>query len=57
LPRVKSTLVPLLWVVPGLGFSATTLPLRRTDENALVILPTRQWAVASLLRAFASGFP
>src|SRR5690242_3152431 len=42
LPRIKSILAPLLCVVPGLGFSATTLPLCRADENALAIFPTRQ---------------
>jgi len=57
LPTISLTLAPFPSLLPGFGFSPSTLPLFFEGEKALVILPTRQWALLIRALAFASVRP
>jgi hypothetical protein len=57
LPTISLTFAPFPSLLPGFGFSPSTLPLFFEGEKALVILPTRQWALLIRALAFASGRP
>jgi hypothetical protein len=57
LPTISLTFAPFPSLLPGFGFSPSTLPLFFEGEKALVILPTLQWALRIRAVAFASVRP
>ena len=57
LPTISLTFAPFPSLLPGFGFSPSTLPLFFEGEKALVILPTLQWALLIRALAFASVRP
>jgi len=57
LPTISLTFAPFPSLLPGFGFSPSTLPFFFEGEKALVILPTRQCALLIRALAFASGRP